>query len=329
MTLADLFAGRKVLITGGLGFIGSNLAIRLVEYGAKVTLLDSLDQHFGGNLVNIEPIRAAVALNICDLRDASLEELVGEKEFIFNLAGQVSHQDSMRDPLLDLGVNCLSSVRLLEACRKTNSGVRVLFTSTRQVYGKPTSLPVTEDHSTTPVDVNGINKLSGEQYHLLYDRVHGIRSTILRLTNTYGPRQRISASGSGFAGFFIYQALRGETIHVFGTGYQRRDFNYVDDVVDAILLAVTSEKCTGQIFNLGCRPTYSINEFVEAMREFCDVQVKYVEFPVDAHKIDIGDYCGDFSRIHRAAGWNPGVDLHQGLARTFEYYRRHTSVYGI
>jgi UDP-glucose 4-epimerase len=329
VTLADFFAGRNVLVTGGLGFIGSNLAIRLVEYGARVTLVDSLDPHFGGNRANIDPIRDAVTLEICDLRDAPLEKLVAEKDFIFNLAGQVSHRHSMKDPLLDLEVNCSSAVRVLEACRKANPNMRILFTSTRQVYGRSKSLPVTEDHATAPLDVNGINKLAAEQYHMVYYRVHGIRSTVLRLTNTFGPRQRISSCCSGFAGFFIYQALRGDTIRIFGSGSQRRDFNYVDDVVDAILLAAKSPTCVGQVFNLGHRIAYSVNEFVGAMREFCDFKVQNVPFPADAQSIEIGDYFGDFTRLRKMAGWDPSVDLQDGLARTFDFYRRHAAAYGL
>ena len=327
---ADSFCGRNVLITGGLGFIGSNLAIQLAEYGATVTILDSLAPQFGGSLVNIEPIRNEVDVRIGDMRDTdTIESLVREKDFIFNLAGQVGHKESMQDPILDLNVNCLSALCLLEACRKFNPTARLLFTSTRQVYGKAKSLPVNEDHPTIPVDINGIHKLAAEHYYQLYHRIYGIRSTILRLTNTFGPRQKICCSSAGFAGFFIYQALRGETIRIFGDGGQRRDFNYVDDVAKAILLAVTSDDCQGQYFNLGSAPAYSMLGFVEAMREFCDVRIQKIPFPPESKAIEIGDYCADFSRFGNSCGWKPCVDLHQGLGRTFEFYRQHAMTYGV
>jgi nucleoside-diphosphate-sugar epimerase len=241
----------------------------------------------------------------------------------------VGHVESMRAPILDCNANCLSTVSLLESCRRSNLEARIVFTSTRQVYGRPQCLPVTEQHPINPLDVNGINKLAAEHYHLLYQRAYGVRSTVLRLTNTYGPRQKISSSRCGFAGYFIYQALRGETIHVYGKGDQRRDFNHVDDVVDAILLAIASERCSGQIYNLGFNPAYSLIEFVDALREFGKFQVETVPFPENARTIEIGDYRGDFSRFQAATGWKPRVDLRQGLARTFEFYRQHAAAYGV
>lgn len=330
MNLSESFHNRPVLITGGLGFIGSNLAIRLVELGARVTLLDSLIPQFGGNLANVATIRDRVTVNISDMRDAaSLEILVRDKDFIFNLAGQVSHGDSMRDPQLDLGVNCVSTMNLVEACRKFNPTARLVYASTRQVYGKPKMLPVTEEHVPAPIDVNGINKLAAEYYHLLYDSVYGIRSTVLRITNTYGPRQRISCSRQGVAGFFIYRALRGETIQLFGGGRQVRDFNYVDDVVDALLLAVTRDACLGRFFNLGFTPAHSLCEFIDVLRQFCTFPVEVVPFPQGAGLIDIGDYYGDCSRFEKVTGWHPRYDLGEGLPRTIEFYRQHPETYGI
>jgi nucleoside-diphosphate-sugar epimerase len=319
-----------VLITGGLGFLGSNLAIELVQGGAEVTLLDSLIPQFGGNFANIEPIADRVTINISDMRDCpSLEILVRDKDFIFNLAGQVSHGDSMRDPQLDLGVNCVSTMNLVEACRKHNPSVRMLYTSTRQVYGKPKALPVTEDHVPEPIDVNGINKLAAEYYHLLYHRTYGVRSTVLRLTNTFGPRQKISSPRQGFAGVFIYQALRGEPISLYGGGRQLRDFNYVDDVIDAMLRAIVSPHCLGRFFNLGFHPPRSLVEFVETLQEFCRFEVRTVPFPEDSKIIDIGDYYGDFSRFQAATGWEPKIDLHEGLARSIAFFRRHKDAYGL
>jgi nucleoside-diphosphate-sugar epimerase len=319
-----LFARRRVLITGGLGFIGSNLAIRLVECGAEVTILDSLVPEFGGNRFNIEPVRREVSVNISDMRDAhSLRILVREQDFIFHLAGQVSHGDSMQDPELDLDVNCVSTINLVEACRRFNPEVRLVYTSTRQVYGIPKALPVTEDHPTLPIDVNGINKLAAEYYHLLYDRTYGLRSAVLRLTNTYGPRQQIRSDRQGFIGIFIRQALRGEVIRVFGTGRQARDFNYVDDVVDALLLAGANEGCHGRVFNLGAPRRHSLLEFVDILSRLCGARHEIVPFPSDRGIIDIGDYYGDYSRFAGLTGWTPRVDLPEGVERTLEFYRRH------
>lgn len=330
MPINDTFRARRVLITGGLGFIGSNLAIRLVESGAQVTLLDSLIPQFGGNFANVAPIRDDVTINISDMRDAdSLEILVRDQDFIFNLAGQVSHGDSMRDPKLDLGVNCISTMNLVEACRKFNPSVRMLYASTRQVYGKPRTLPVSEDHVPAPIDVNGINKLAAEYYHLLYDGAYGVRSTVLRMTNTYGPRQKISSSRLGVAGFFIYRALRGESIQLFGGGRQVRDFNYIDDVVEAMLLAISRDACMGRFFNLGFSPAHSLCEFVELLSEHCQFNVEVVPFPAGAGSIDIGDYYGDSSRFEKAVGWKPRVDLREGLARTIAFYREHLETYGL
>jgi nucleoside-diphosphate-sugar epimerase len=283
---------------------------------------------FGGNLFNIAPIRDDVTLNISDMRDAhSLDVLVQGQDYVFNLAGQVSHGDSMRDPQLDLGVNCVSTMNLVEACRKHNPQARLLYTSTRQVYGRPQKLPVKEDHPTVPIDVNGINKLAAEYYHLLYHATYGIRSTVLRLTNTFGPRQQIRSNRQGFATIFLRQALRGETISLFGGGRQVRDFNYVDDVVAAMLLAITNDDCMGGIFNLGSKRAYSLVQFVDVLKKHCTFSVESVPFPQDNKIIDIGDYYGDFSKFHARTFWQPAVDLEEGLERTIAYYREHKEVY--
>jgi UDP-glucose 4-epimerase len=328
MSLADAFHGRNVLVTGGLGFLGSNLVIRLARYGANVTILDSLVPQFGGSFFNISSVRGQVAVNISDMRDAnSLDILVQGKDYIFNLAGQVSHGDSMRDPQLDLGVNCISTMNLVEACRKHNPDVRMLYSSTRQVYGRPRTLPVAEDHPTAPIDVNGINKLAAEYYHLLYHATYGIRSTVLRLTNTFGPRQQIRSSRQGFASVFLRQALRGETISLYGTGRQLRDFNYVDDVVAALLAAITHQGAFGQVFNLGSKRAYALVDFVDALKKLCKFSVEYVPFPDDKKIIDIGDYYGDYSKFHALTGWEPAVDLEEGLEKTVAFYREHREVY--
>ncbi|MBS0210540.1 MAG: NAD-dependent epimerase/dehydratase family protein [Planctomycetes bacterium] len=328
MNSASRYADRQVLVTGGLGFIGSNLAIRLVEAGAQVTLLDSLIPQFGGSWANIEPVRDRVAVNISDMRDThSLDVLVAGKDDIFHLAGQVSHGDSMRDPQLDLEVNCVSTMNLVESCRKHNPSARLLYTSTRQVYGRPQCLPVNEDHPTVPLDVNGINKLAAEYYHLLYHVTYGVRSVVLRLTNTYGPRQQIRSNRQGFCGIFIRQALRGEAIQLFGGGQQVRDFNYVDDVIDAMLLGLDTEACLGRVFNLGAPRHYSLVDFVNILQRHCQFPVTSVPFPDDKKIIDIGDYYGDYSRFAAATGWQPRVDLEAGIERSLDFYRQHKEEY--
>lgn len=328
INFADLYAEKHVLVTGGLGFIGSNLAIRLVQCGAKVTLLDALIPELGGNRFNIRPVESDLSVNIADMRDhQSLQGLVQGQDTIFHLAGQVSHGDSMRDPERDLGVNCVAAINLVEACRQFNPSARLIYTSTRQVYGVPRFLPVTEDHPALPIDVNGINKLAAEYYHLLYDRTYGLRSVVLRLTNTYGPRQQIRNDRQGFIGIFIRQALQKDTIKVFGTGKQIRDFNYVDDVVDALLRSGITESCYGRVFNLGAPKYYSLLEFVSILERLCHMRYEITPFPQDKKIIDIGDYYGDYSLFSRLTGWQPQVDLDEGLERTLEFYWKNKEIY--
>jgi UDP-glucose 4-epimerase len=328
MELEGGWHGARVLVTGGLGFIGSNLAIRLAEAGAEVLIIDSLNPLHGGNLHNIAPVADRVRVNISDLRDRdSLRILVRGRQWIFHLAGQVSHGDSMRDPELDLEVNCVSTLNLLEACRHHAPDAVLVYTSTRQVYGRPLRLPVDEDHPTTPVDVNGINKLAAEYYHLLYHHTYDLRSVVLRLTNTYGPRQQIMNDRQGFVGVFLRRALLGQKIALWGDGSQRRDFDHVDDVVDALLLAARTEACLGHVYNLGASVHYSLLELVEVLRSLKPFEVEQVPFPSDRKLIDIGDYYGDWSRFAAASGWSPRVELRQGLATTFEFFERHAEVY--
>jgi nucleoside-diphosphate-sugar epimerase len=271
-------------------------------------------------------VRDRLRVNFSDVRDRhSLGYIVQDEDVIFSLAGQVSHTESMRDPLTDLEINCHSQLSLLECCRKHNPEVKIVFASTRQLFGRPQYLPVDEKHPLEPADVNGINKLAAEMYHTLYHRVHGTRTVSLRLTNTYGPRMDLRNRTKGFVGVFVDQALRGETIRVFGTGEQRRDFNYVDDVVDALLLAGRNQQIHGGVFNLGHPRPYSLLEFLETLARHVRLDYELVPFPDEARAIDIGDYFGDFTRFHDATGWAPKVDLDDGLRRTVEYHRGHES----
>ncbi|HUW95224.1 MAG TPA: NAD-dependent epimerase/dehydratase family protein [Anaerolineae bacterium] len=325
----EKYRDKRVMITGGLGFIGSNLAHRLVDFGADVLIVDSLIPDYGGNLFNVEGIKDRVRINIADVRDASgMNYLVREQDYIFNLAGQVSHIDSMRDPYTDLEINCRSQISILEACRRHNPSVKVVYASTRQIYGAPDYLPVDEKHLLHPTDVNGINKMAGEWYHILYSNVYGIRATSLRLTNTYGPRQLMKHNRQGFIGWFIRLATDGDEISVFGDGKQLRDLNYVDDVVDAFLLAGATDMVNGQVYNLGGTEPVSLLQIVETLMELNpQASYKLVPFPPEKKRIDIGDYYGDYSRIRTALGWQPQVSLREGLSKTIEYYRQHKEHY--
>jgi UDP-glucose 4-epimerase len=328
--LRESYQGKKVLVTGGLGFIGSNLARSLVPFGCEVLLVDSLIPDYGGNLFNIDGIESSVRVNIADVRDANaMRYLVGGQDYLFNLAGQVSHIDSMEDPMTDLEINCRSQLSILEACRRVNPDIKIVFASTRQIYGRPVKLPADEDHPVRPTDVNGINKVSGEMYHQIYGEVHGLLTTCLRLTNTYGPRQLVKHNRQGFAGWFIRRVVLGEEILLFGDGEQKRDFNYVDDAVDALLLAGASPRARGQVFNLGAKPPASLLEFVELLYEVAGERPKYrlIPFPEERRRIDIGDFYTDYGRIERELGWEPRVSLREGLARTIDYYRKNIEHY--
>ena len=325
----DSFVSKRCLITGGLGFIGSNLARRLVELGAEVLLVDSLIPDYGGNLFNIHGIEDWVRVNIADVRDEhSMNYLVRDQAFLFNLAGQVSHTDSMRDPYTDLEINCRSQLSILEACRKHNPEIKIVFASTRQIYGVPDYLPVDERHLLHPTDVNGINKMAGEWYHIVYNNVYGVRATSLRLTNTYGPRMRVKDARQTFLGWWIRQIIEGQELQVFGDGRQIRDFNDVSDVVEAMLLAAANDGANGQVFNLGGDEPINLLNLAELLIELNGGgSCRIVPFPPDRKRIDIGDYYGDYRRIQGKLGWRPRVSLREGLAQTLAYYREHRERY--
>ncbi|HNZ14593.1 MAG TPA: NAD-dependent epimerase/dehydratase family protein [Anaerolineaceae bacterium] len=322
------FKNKNVLITGGLGFIGSNLAIRLVEAGANVTLVDSLIPTYGGNLFNIDPIKHLAKVNISDVRDPhSMKYLVAGQDYLFNLAGQTSHLDSMTAPENDLNINVLAQLHILEACRHHNPDLRLVFASTRQIYGKPLQIPVDETHPLNPVDVNGINKLAGEQYHRLYYDVYGIRSTILRLTNTYGPRMRIKDARQTFLGIWIRRLLEGLPLQIYGDGKQVRDYNYVDDVVDALLITALSDNSYGEVYNLGSTEDLSHTETAQIMTQLHEGSFEYVPFPPARKSIDIGDYQGSFEKIKNQLGWKPRTSFRDGMGKTIAYYQEHFENY--
>ncbi len=324
----DNFVNRRVLITGGLGFIGSNLACRLVELGAKVLLVDSLIPEYGGNLFNIAGIEDKVQVNISDVRDEhSMRYLVQKQDYLFNLAGQTSHMDSMQDPYTDLEINCRAQLSILETCRKYNPDIKIVFASTRQIYGKPDYLPVDEKHLLRPVDVNGINKMAGEWYHILYNNVYGLRACALRLTNTYGPRMRIKDARQTFLGVWIRLLVEKSPFEVWG-GEQLRDFTFVDDAVDALLLAASYEKANGQIFNLGGEQVFTLKEVADLMLEVAGAgEYSIHKFPFDRKRIDIGDYYADARLIESTLGWQVKVPLPEGLSRTLAFYRQNLTHY--
>ena len=325
----DFYRGRRVLITGGLGFIGSNLARRLVDLDAQALLVDSMIPDYGGNFHNIAGYEERLRVNISDVRDAnSLHHLVQGQELIFNLAGQVSHLDSMTDPRTDLEINCRSQLDLLEACRQFNAGVKVVYAGTRQIYGRAQYLPVDESHPIRPVDVNGVNKYAGEMYHLLYWDVFGIRTCVLRLTNTYGPRMLMRHNRQGFLPWFVRQAIEGQTITLFGTGEQRRDLNHVADVVEAFLRVGAPEGTNGQVYNLGHPQAVSLREIAEILSDLCPgCDYRLVPFPEEKRRIDIGDYWGDYRKIRQAVGWEPTIGPREGLERMVCFYQENREHY--
>jgi UDP-glucose 4-epimerase len=326
--MKNVFHGKKVMITGGLGFIGSTLAYRLVEYGAGVLLVDSLIPEYGGNLYNIKGIEKDVTVNIADVRDqSSMHYLIQGQDFIFNLAGTLSHTDSMKDPFTDLQINCVAQLSLLESCRKYNPQVKIIFAGTRGQYGKADYLPVDEKHLMHPTDVNGINNIAGEWYHILYNNVYGIKACSLRLTNTFGPRHQMKHHRQGIINWFIRQLVDDREVKIFGNGEQIRDTNYVDDVVEALLLAMASDKTNGEVYNLGGSPI-SLKDLVTRMiKVYGRGKFSIESYPAELAKIEIGDYVANWQKFKQATGWEPQVSVEAGLKRTFEYYEKNKKYY--
>ena len=327
--MIDFLVGKKILITGGMGFIGSNLARRLIELGNEITIVDSLIAEYGGNLRNLHDLRDEIRINLSDIRDEfSMKEIIKDKDYLFNLAGQTSHLDSMENPFVDLDINAKAQLSILEACRKNNPEIRVVFASTRQIYGKPNYLPVDENHPLNPVDVNGVNKIAGEQYHLLYNKVYGIATSVLRLTNTYGPRMRIKDARQTFLGIWIRNLLEGKPIQVFGNGSQRRDYNFVNDVVDAFLIVATSKIAIGKAYNLGAPDPLSLDETARLMCEKVDgSSYEHIPFPQNRKAIDVGDFICDYNTFSETFGWKPEVTFDQGIAESIDYFRDEIKYY--
>jgi len=318
----------NILITGGLGFIGSTLAIAEVKRGNKVTVVDALLPDYGGNKFNIKQIEKEIEIETGDVRNTKLmEKLVKKKDIVYSLAGTLSHVDSMTDPFTDLEINCVSQLTLLEACRKYNPESKILFAGTRNQYGRAKYLPVDENHPMEPVDVNGINNIAAEWYYRLYHNAHGLRTCSLRLTNVYGPRHQMKHPRQGVLNWFIRQLIDGKTVELFGDGSQIRDINFVSDVVSAFMSAADSSKSIGEVFNLG-GDAVSLESFVKsAIKVFGKGDFRTIPFPAERKSIEVGDYIADRSKIKAKLGWEPKVSLESGLKKTFDYYLKYKKYY--
>lgn len=313
---------KNVLITGGAGFIGSNLARTLLDLGSTVTVFDSFEDDSGANHVNLEGIEDRIQLIQADIRDeTAMKAAVQGQDFLFNLAGQMSHIGSMQDPFKDLYVNTVGQLNLLEVCRQYNPNIRIVFAGTRQVYGRPKYLPVDEKHLLTPLDNNGVSKRAGEMYHIVYHHVHGMATCVLRMTNTYGERMRIKDDKLTFIGWWIQRILTGNEIQIFGDGKQIRDFNHVSDVIQAMLLCAVNPAAEGKIYNLGGEPISLIDLAQLLVEVNGSGSFVTVPFPEKRKRIDIGGYYGDYSLIKNEIGWQPQVSLRDGLKRILTFYR--------
>ncbi|MDX9991219.1 MAG: NAD-dependent epimerase/dehydratase family protein [Anaerolineales bacterium] len=323
------FYGKNTLITGGMGFIGSNLAQQLLALGANITLIDTLHPKHGGNPFNIEAIKNHVNSIIADMGDERrISPLIPRQDYIFNLAGQVSHTASMSDPQHDLALNAASHLALVEMCQKLNPHVKIIYGGTRQVYGVPQYLPVDENHPVAPIDYNGVSKMAGEWYHLIAHRNYGLRAASLRMTNVYGPRMRVRDALKTFIGAWFRLLIEGRELKIYGSGQQLRDLNYVDDVVSALLLVAAHPASDGKIYNLGSDEHASLLDLARLMIEVNQGgSYRLTPFPAARKRIDIGDYYGDYTKINREVGWSPKIKLREGIRRTLEYYREHRKHY--
>jgi UDP-glucose 4-epimerase len=325
----DFYKNKKILITGGLGFLGSNLAVRLVNSGAKVTLLDAMLPLYGGNFFNVEEIKKKIKVIVADIRDKEkVEKAVKGKDLIFHIAAQTSHIDSMTDPFLDMDINCRGNIIFLESCRKFNPEVKIIYAGTRAQYGRVEYTPADEKHPFNPTDIYGVNKTAGEQYHFIYSRICGIRVASLRINNTYGPKHQMKHALYGILNWFIRLAMDGQAIKVFGEGNQLRDFNYAQDVVAAFLKAGESKNADGKIYNLGSGKPIKFIDLVKKIVEITGSgRIEYVPWPKDRKDIETGDYVASYEKIKNELGWQPEVSLEEGLKKTVEFYRKYRKKY--
>lgn len=323
------FGGARVLITGGLGFIGSNLAIALVESGARVTLVDAMMSEYGGNLFNIEPIRDRVTINFSDIRDVNvMNYLVRDQEFVFHLAGQMDHVLSLTDPYPDIEINVKGTTVVMESLKRHNPKARLIYSGTRGQYGAAVTLPVPEDAPTHPRGLHEITRLTAENIVSLYHEVHGIRSTMLRLTNIFGPRAQMRHPRYGVANWFVRLAIEDQVIPVFGDGRIKRDFLYIDDCVEAILMCAASDRAYGQVFNVGVDRPSTFLELAETVVDLTGTgRWEFAPFSPERKAQEPGDFYSDITKIRRLIGWEPRSGLREGLAKTVAYYRECKSRY--
>ncbi len=319
----QFYTGKRVLVTGGLGFIGSNLAIRLVRLGAKVTIVDSSIEGCGGNLNNIAPVSGDVRLVRGDIADSGgLRPLLRGLDLVFNLAGEISHSHSMEYPERDLDINCRSQMLFLRFCTEQMPGIRVVYAGTRQVYGRPQYLPVDEAHPVAPVDYNGVSKHAAAEYHLMLTRAGILDAVVMRLTNTYGPRLAVNVPCQGVLSVFFLRLLLGLPLEIFGDGAQLRDPLYVDDVVDALLLAGAARKLESRVYNVGGPEARPLSEIAGVLSRLAGAPAPlYLPFPVEASRIDIGSFSTDSTRIRRELNWQPRTSLQHGAATTLDFFR--------
>ena len=323
------YQNKEVAITGGLGFLGSNLAIELVRLNARVTVIDPMLPLYGGNMFNVTPVKDQIRIELKDIRDeADMNRLVRGKDVIFHIGNQTSHVESMTDPFLDVDINCRGNLIFLEACRKYNPDVKIVYAGTRAQYGRPESIPVREDHPMNPTDIYGANKHAGEQYHAIYRKAYGMRTTSLRINNSYGPRHQMKHSKYGILNWMIRLALDGKVIPIYGEGSQLRDYNYVDDVIQAFILTGASAVSDGESYNLGSGKPAAFREIAEKIVAISGSgKLEFVPWPEDRQRIETGDYVADFTKIKQQLGWEPRVSFDDGLEQTVRYYRQHKKHY--
>ena len=323
------YQGKRALVTGGLGFVGSNLVRRLVDLGAIVSIVDALTPETGANRFNLSGYEDRVALHEVSTADlAQMRVRVQAQDLLFNLAGQVSHIDSMTHPLADLAANAAGPLTVLEACRQTNPTIKVVYAGTRQQYGKPVYLPLDEHHPQQPTDVNGVNKIAGEWYHRVYHNAYGLRTTSLRMTNTYGPRQLMRHNRQGFISWFVRTVIEGGEIQLYGDGRQRRDLCFVDDAVDAFLRAGAADSADGEFYNLGGSEPIQLLDLANLLIELAGQgSVRLAPWPEARKRIDIGDVYSSYAKIESELGWQPATSLREGLSTMIAYYREHQRHY--
>jgi len=322
-------ARKSVLITGGLGFIGSNLAIRLVREGAHVTVCDAMLEGYGGNFANVREVEGEIETRIADVRDEEeMGRLVEGRDVIFHLAAQVSHVLSLSNPYPDIDINIKGTAVVLEACRKRNPSALVVRSGTRGQYGPAVTLPVSEETPPNPRGIYEISQLSAEMICRTYTRIHGVRTVPLRLTNVYGPRSQMKHPHFGVVNWFVRLALTGEPVPIFGTGKILRDFLYVDDCVEALVAAAVEPATVGEVLNVGDDRASTFLEVAEILRDLVPgTRIVFTDFTPERKAQEPGDFVSDISKIRRLTGWRPSIGLREGLARTVEFYRERRADY--